>query len=415
MLSSSDNSAQRQAIIGFAIVFAVLALLIPPFFSTDVYGYGNVGWQQVEYHVNPYAFSLSETPNWERDPMFCREWENVPCVYGFLFSELARAVCWLGGGKPGLTALLFKLINVVVFGDAGWLIWRGSKCWGRSNPERALYLFLWNPLVLLHFLSDEHNDLLMGLCTAAALLCMTEGGWLVAIPLLTIGVLVKYGAAVLLPLFLLYLGKRYGKTKAAIGAVLGLILCGASAAPYVLHDWRHLALGRIAENIGEWRCYTLSAFLFYPYDLAAQLFPTLATFRLPVMTAIKAVLWIGFLIFYLRLLVVRLRGSYDRAALLYDSVLVQFVLVCLVSSKFYPWYLGMFLPLAYWLPAGDKLRTAVLAVACAQILQFTFLRNTHGINTVILLLGPLAYVLFVPPEKSLWAITLRKREVAASV
>jgi len=94
---------------------------------------------------------------------------------------------------------------------------------------------------------------------------------------------------------------------------------------------------------------------------------------------------------------------------------VQFVLVCLVSSKFYPWYLGMFLPLAYWLPAGDKLRTAVLAVACVQVLQFTFLRNAHGINTVILLLGPLAYVLFVPPEKSLWAITLRKREVAASV
>jgi hypothetical protein len=83
-------------------------------------------------------------------------------------------------------------------------------------------------------------------------------------------------------------------------------------------------------------------------------------------------------------------------------VLVQFVLVCLVSSKFYPWYLGMFLPMVYWLPSSGKLQRAVLAVACAQMLQFTFLRNADGINTIILLLGPLAYVLLPPPGKNSW-------------
>ena len=38
-----------------------------------------------------------------------------------------------------------------------------------------LYLFLWNPLLLLHFLSDGHNDLLMGLCTAACIFCAVAG------------------------------------------------------------------------------------------------------------------------------------------------------------------------------------------------------------------------------------------------
>lgn len=150
------------------------------------------------------------------------------------------------------------------------------------------------------------------------------------------------------------------------------------------------------------RCYTLAAFLLYPYDLAAQLIPALASFKFHVRMAIKLILWIGFLAFYLRLLVVRLRGHYSPEKLLYDSVLVQFVLVCIVSCKFYPWYLGMFLPLAYWLPAGDRLKHAVIAVACAQVLQFTFIRNAHGINTVILLLGPLAYVFLMPPVKNPW-------------
>jgi hypothetical protein len=91
---------------------------------------------------------------------------------------------------------------------------------------------------------------------------------------------------------------------------------------------------------------------------------------------------------------------------------VQFVLVCLVSSKFYPWYLGMFLPLAYWLPAGDRLRQAVLAVACAQVLQFTFLREAHGINAVILLLAPLGYVWFARSKQNL-RIDRPAEEVAA--
>jgi hypothetical protein len=220
--------------------------------------------------------------------------------------------------------------------------------------------------------------------------------------LLLAGVLVKYGSAALLPFFLLYLGNRYGKAKAAVGLVLGLAFTAAIAAPYLVQDWRHLALGRIAQNASMWRDYTLAAFLFYPYDIVSQLCPTLAPYRPQVMSAIKLILWTGFLAFYLRLLVVRLRGSYDLSKLLYDSVLVQFVLVCFVSCKFFPWYLGMFLPLAYWMPAGGKLKHAVLAVAAAQMLQFTFLRSAEGINTVILLLGPLAYVLFLPPEKNPW-------------
>ncbi len=63
--------------------------------------------------------------------------------------------------------------------------------------------------------------------------------------------------------------------------------------------------------------------------------------------------------------------------------------------------MGMFLPLAFWLPAGDKLRQAVLAVACAEVLQFTFVRNAFGINTIVLLVVPLAYVLLLRTRRPL--------------
>ena len=354
--------------------------MIPAFFSTDVYYYGNVGWQQVAYHANPYVHSVNEIPNWKSDPMFFPTWENVPSLYGFLFSEISYAAAWLGGGHRALTAMLFKLINVAAFVATGWLVWRGCKFFRLPNPERALYLFLWNPLLLLHFLSDGHNDLLMGLCTAAGILWVIERGWLLAVPLLMAGMSIKHGSAIVLPFLLLYIGKRYGKTRAAIGLALGCLLWAAAAAPYLVHDGGHLAFGRIAQVASWWCPYTLSGFLFFPYDVASQLSPTLAAFKPQAMAAIKLVLWTGFAGFYLGLLAVRLRGPYSPAKLLYDSLLVQFVVLCFVSCKFYPWYFGMFLPLAYWLPAGDRLRCAVLAVACAQVIQFTCIRNMNGIQ-----------------------------------
>lgn len=398
--STSNLAALRRPIVGFGLVFCLAAVLIPPFFSTDVYCYGNIGWQQAGYGLNPYVSPLSATPNWRADPLFFATcWEDTPSAYGFLFSELAHAVAWVANGDRMLATWIFKLLNVAVFMATGWLIWRGCKYLGRSDSERTLYLFLWNPLLLLHTVSDGHNDLLMGLCTAAGVLCAVAGGCIAAVPWLLGGALVKYGSVILMPFLLLYLVKRYGIARTAIGLGLGTVLCASVAAPYLLQDWRQLALGRIAGNLGEWRNYTLAAFLFYPYDVAGQVFPSLREYQPQVKSAIKLVLWVGFLAVYVRLLLIRLRGSYDGAKLLHDTVLVQFLIVCLVSSKFYPWYLGMFVPLAYLLPSGDKLRHAVLAVTCAQVLQFTFIRETLALNAVVLLIGPLAYVWHVHRTK----------------
>ena len=398
------------SMIRFAIVFCLLALLIPPFFSMDVYYYGSAGWQQAAYHANPYVSPLSEIPHWKSDPMFFPEWKDVLSPYGFLFSEISCVFAWLGGDSRVLTTLLFKLLNAAVFGATAWLVWRGCRYFGEegergeqeaergnATPRRPLpaplsllplYLFLWNPLLLLHFLSDGHNDLLMGFCTAACIFCAVAGKdarWagssrrpiqpssfvlhhlpILAVPLLMIGVSVKQSSIIVLPFVLFYLAKRYGPRKAAIGLVVGIGLWAALAAPYLLHDGGRISLERIFKASFRSCPQTLAGFIFFPYQLASRLSPALMAFRPRVISAIGLVLALGFVAFYLRLLVLHLRGPYGPAKLLYNSVLVQFVLVCFVSVKFYPWYLGMFLPLAYWLPRDDKLRRVVLAVSCAR-------------------------------------------------
>src|SRR4029077_20957285 len=98
----TDNPSLRP-IVGFAILFCLLAFLIFPFHSTDVFGYINRGWQQVHYGQNPYAYYLSEVPNWQQDPMLREHWLYNPNPYGFLFTLLTRFICRLGNGNWWLT------------------------------------------------------------------------------------------------------------------------------------------------------------------------------------------------------------------------------------------------------------------------------------------------------------------------
>jgi hypothetical protein len=123
--------------------------------------------------------------------------------------------------------------------------------------------------------------------------------------------------------------------------------------------------------------------------------------------AIKLVGWAMFGMVYAGVALRWLRNrTCDGATLLRDCVLVHFVLVCLVSSKFYPWYMGMFLPLALLLSPGDWLRRSVLAVSCAQVLSLTFINQAHFLNVLVMLLLPLVVVLF---RRDSWLLLGRAR------
>jgi alpha-1,6-mannosyltransferase len=386
-----DSSGPCRAIVGFAVGFGLLALLIVPVYDIDLCSYVNIGWQQVGYGVNPYVRSLNETPNWRTDPMFRPYWEYTPSPYGFLFSWLARVLCRAGGGDYTLTIFLFRAVGAVVFALTGWVVWRGCPVLRRPRPELALYLLLWNPLLLTNFIVQGHNDLLMALFTAVGLCGAAAGGWLIVVPALVAAVMVKYIAAPLIPLAVLYLARRHGWRKAAASSAAGALVGLACSLPYVGDLWQFQP-GRTLTTLSEVHN-SLPAMLYFPFEVCAQLFPAIAPHGPWVMTVIKLVGWLGFLAFAAVLGWRRLTGGrYDAAELVRDAVLVQFVVVCLVSAKFYAWYLGMFFPLALWLPRGDWLRRSTVAVSCAQLLSLTFVDQAHFLNVLVMLVVPLIWV-----------------------
>jgi tryptophan-rich sensory protein len=90
---------------------------------------------------------------------------------------------------------------------------------------------------------------------------------------------------------------------------------------------------------------------------------------------LKAVIFIGFSIFCLTLFgkAMRKGKSYSAGAMIHDSLLVALLAVCVVSSKFHPWYVLMFFPVALWLPEDSNLRRLAVVLSCTQLLAITYL------------------------------------------
>jgi hypothetical protein len=387
---------RARTVVAFAVAFALLCLLIPPFHDIDLCCYVNIGWQQSHYGLNPYTRTLSEVPGWEHDPMFRPYWQFTPSAYGFLFDLLARFLCGAGAGNYEATLFLFRAVNVIAFALTGAAVWGCCRRLDLPHPERALYLLLWNPLLLMTGLVHGHNDILMAMFTALAVHCALGRGWPLVMPLLAAATLVKYLTGPILPLAFLLLARRHGWGKATVSGALALLLVAAVSWPY-LGDGRDFQVAGSVANFTEMHN-SLTAMLLFPFELGGKLVPSLAALHPQVSGGIRLAGGAVFAAMYGGVAVRWFRDrDLDAAALVRDCVLIQFVLVCLVSSKFYPWYIGMFLPLAVLLPAGDWLGRAVQAVSCAQVLSLTFINQAHFLNVLVMLLLPLALVL-LPPQ-----------------
>ncbi len=383
------------------LLLALLAWAIPPFHSTDLFGYINRGWQQWHYGLNPYVYTVDHIPHWGQDPMITDHWVNNPSPYGFLYLLMAKALCALGAGHKLLTVCLFKAFNVVLYGLTGLLIVAGVNRLNRTSSStqptalvtpQALYLYLWNPLVLIQAISNGHNDSVMGFFVTLAAFFAIAGQWLWILPALMAATLIKYGAVVILPLALLFLFKNRAWGTLIGGLFLAAVLFGVTGLPY-LADWQQFHLTEINRNAfvshGSLHSFVYAIFK----NLDKTLLPGLHAHRETIRAILKNLLLGAYALFLGGLCWRRFRqADYAPALWIRDALLAMAVLICLVSLKFYPWYLGMFFPLVLYLSPADWLQRMLLWVSCAQMLSITFVGQAHLLNFVLMTGLPVVYL-----------------------
>ncbi len=174
-----------------AIMIGMMAVIIPPFFSTDPFSYAMYARFETIYHANPYlATARSVAPG---DPLIpYLYWRDIPSPYGPLWTLMSQAIIGGGDRQPLEMILRFKLVAFAFTLLDGWLIYSFVR---RRWPEQAGWCYLafaWNPMVLIEGIIIGHNDVIILAVMLGSAHLLTRRRPIATVAGLTASALIKY-------------------------------------------------------------------------------------------------------------------------------------------------------------------------------------------------------------------------------
>ncbi len=180
----------------FVSLLALVFSLSYPFLSSDVFKYLFAAKELLVYHANPHLVApwVFEGDTWIR---FMR-WIHTPSPYGPVMTALAVPYYVLGFGKFVPTLYLFKLDQIFWYGLSIWVIGKLSK------STRAQLFFALNPLVLVEWLVNSHNDAPMISLLLFSLYLLSLGKRLPSLVSLLFSIGIKYVTVFFLPIIFIY-------------------------------------------------------------------------------------------------------------------------------------------------------------------------------------------------------------------
>lgn len=200
----------KRVALFFPLVWVALLVWMQPVTSTDLYGYIARGYLYDRLHLNPMT-----------NPAFLLPGRLLvsrpPAPYGPLWMLVAGAFSGLSGDNLLLNMLLFKAVGALGVIACAVLLYLIARRIYPASAIKIVLFFAWNPLVLWEEAGNGHNDVVMMAFVLAALLLMVRRKALPALAFLVLGALVKYTAAFLIPLWLVY---ELGQLRPAVSAVI---------------------------------------------------------------------------------------------------------------------------------------------------------------------------------------------------
>lgn len=204
----------RSRCVAASLLWGAPLLLAPPMFSRDAYAYLGQGLL-VARGLDPYAVG----PGALEGPLVTGVddvWLDTGSPYGPLWLWLAGSVVRVTGESLLLSLAGVRLLAVLGLALAGVAL-------HRLGGQRALWLGIANPLVLLHLVAGAHNEALMlGLMLAG----LAAASLPLAAVLVTLGALVKLPALAALGFLVMAAGS--GRERLRRGLLLGAVAAGTA-------------------------------------------------------------------------------------------------------------------------------------------------------------------------------------------
>lgn len=242
-LAASSTDAYSKTSLLFWILpalFTLLAIFLPPVFSEDLWAYLSSGYYSNLPNGNTYLHAAWEIPTFPVAAEFARV-GIIPKTgitpYGPTWS-IIELVLFRAAPNLRIAALLLKLfVGIAVFAST-WLIWDTVRLTDPANRFERAVCFLWNPLILMEFPIEGHNDIWMIFWILSALNLAIRRKPLLGIAALWIGVLCKFIPVIFaMPLIVHFCSQnRDFKTRLQF-AISAFSLCALMAIALYMPFW----------------------------------------------------------------------------------------------------------------------------------------------------------------------------------
>lgn len=227
------NPSSRPVLRRALWMWAVPMMFSLPLFSRDAYAYIGQG-RLMEQGLNPYTNGISALSNYfSLGPD--KLWTEAPTPYGPLWLWIEQGAVWVSASVPELALIPFRLAALAGVILLAVYVPRLAALHG-VNPERALWLGVLNPVLLINFIASAHNDSLMLGLVVAGLYFASVKRPVLGIVLITASIAIKPITLIALPFAgLLWAGARagWGRRMLCWSATLGLSLGLLAAAGLV--------------------------------------------------------------------------------------------------------------------------------------------------------------------------------------
>ena len=221
------------ATLAIATFFSLPLLFAYPVNANDIYRYIIRGRVWSVYGESPFLLPPLAFP---QDSLlaFAGEWAGSTSPYGPLWELLAGALTALSGDSLLVGLLLFKMVGLVSVLVVGALL---AALASRDRASLVALLWSWNPAVLLMFVVDGHNDILMLLWLVLGYYFSRRGRAYLGFALIVLAPLTKPIALLALPIFFLWSLRRQAGWRArlrfAVWALASaLVLSAVAFAPF---------------------------------------------------------------------------------------------------------------------------------------------------------------------------------------
>jgi hypothetical protein len=227
ILSDKQSGGALRRVLGFTALMLVVLFVVHGSLSTDLHSYAWYGRIFAIYGENPLVsvpahYAWSDRAEWIQ----WLYWKETPSVYGPVWLWIAAAVAKVAQAIDGdivthllghkLVASAAHLCNIVLLWKVVGLTLRkyGMPFVSKAGPAKldpghlpsmqvaATVTYAWNPLALIEFGANGHNDVLMLTFVLAGLWLHLKGKWPLAVAALAAAATVKLIAVVLLPGYL---------------------------------------------------------------------------------------------------------------------------------------------------------------------------------------------------------------------